>query len=290
MLMKHKLILLIALPLFALRASADSAVYVVTQNQQLGTQFFGTVDLGTGAFHQIGPESSEFQAGLVSGPNGVLLTLGASGLNTINPASGLITPVGPTGLGESQNSLGSLGGKLYATDLNHNLYTIDAATGAAHLIGSTGIPAVTFIPGTPNADGTISIFNESLFSVNGKLYATFDTDTFDPSVPVITPVIDAKLYQINPETGAAALVGPTTLLITASLELNGTAYSFVGDADAFSHVASLNLANGGTTPVSNVDPAAGLVFGASPVPEPGSIALTGIGIMATLLCLRRRRD
>jgi len=43
---QQKLILSLALFLFAASASADSLVYVVTDSQQ-----FGTVDINTGAFH-----------------------------------------------------------------------------------------------------------------------------------------------------------------------------------------------------------------------------------------------
>jgi len=62
-------IALLALTLFTIPASADSA-YVVNANSQ-----FGTVDLGTGAFQQIGPDMPEPGTGLVPGPNGSLLTL-----------------------------------------------------------------------------------------------------------------------------------------------------------------------------------------------------------------------
>ncbi len=49
MLKQQMLIVSFALTLFAVSAHADSFVYVVTDSQQ-----FGTVDLNTGAFHQIG--------------------------------------------------------------------------------------------------------------------------------------------------------------------------------------------------------------------------------------------
>lgn len=76
-------------------ASADSLVYVVTDSQQ-----FGTVDLSTGAFRQIGADTSGQQFYLVPGPNGSLLSLTATGnLESINPATGATSVIGATGLG-----------------------------------------------------------------------------------------------------------------------------------------------------------------------------------------------
>src|ERR1700691_5052855 len=60
---------------------ADPLVYVVTAPVDLAgtTAQFGTVDLATGAFHQIGPYTPEPEANLVPGPHGELLSLTFSG-------------------------------------------------------------------------------------------------------------------------------------------------------------------------------------------------------------------
>ncbi|MDQ6662931.1 MAG: PEP-CTERM sorting domain-containing protein [Acidobacteriota bacterium] len=100
-----------------------------------------------------------------------------------------------------------------------------------------------------------------------------------------TAVIAAKLYQIDPATGVAKLVGPTTLGLGAVVNVNGTVYGF---DDSAGQVVTLDLANGKTTFVTNFDPAAGLIFGASPVPEPTSMALAGIGIVLIAFSRRRR--
>src|SRR3954451_21037090 len=85
----------------------------------------GTVDLGTGSFHQIGPEFPDVSQGLGSSGNGSLLTMGFTGnLNSINPSTGVMTTVGPSGLSDcstpsspcasnSVNTLGSLNGQTY---------------------------------------------------------------------------------------------------------------------------------------------------------------------------------
>ncbi|MDQ6662930.1 MAG: hypothetical protein M3Z23_00885, partial [Acidobacteriota bacterium] len=132
--------------------------------------------------------------GLVPAANGSLLTLTSSGnLDSINPATGVTTLIGPTGLADcslttsrcgptSANALGGLGGTVYATDFNGDLYTVNPLTGAAKLIGSTGIPAVPAIPFTTNSDGSINFFDENLFAAGGKLYANFDAATFNPEL------------------------------------------------------------------------------------------------------------
>ena len=87
-------VLSLALALCAAPAAVGPFVYVVTSNGQ-----FGTVDLSTGGFHQIG-SPTEAQANLVWF-NGSLLSLTVSGndagsLARINPSTGEVTIIGPT--------------------------------------------------------------------------------------------------------------------------------------------------------------------------------------------------
>jgi len=100
-------------------------------------------------------------------------------------------------------------------------------------------------------------------------------------------VISPDLYQINPLTGHATLIGPAALTLGAAISVNGVVYAFI---DESSEVDALNLTNGNTTFVSNFDPAAGVINGAAPVPEPASIGLAGVGIAALIVCRRRRRS
>ncbi len=284
MLTQQRLIVSLAAVLFTLPASADTIAYVVNGAQ------FGTVDLTSGAFTQIGPDMPEGTEGLVPGPGGSLLTLGFTGnLDSINPNTGITTVAGATGLADcsnypispcgptSANDLGVLGGTLYATDIANNLYTVNPLTGKATLIGSTGIPAVPAIPDSVNPDGTFNAFDETLFSASGKLYATFDAIKILPSPFTVTQVIAPDLYQINPLTGHATLIGPTALTLGGAITVNGTTYVF---DDMVSEVLALNLSNGNTTFVGNFDPAAGVIGGASPAPEPASLALAAFGLVA----------
>jgi hypothetical protein len=291
MLNQKKLMVSLALVLFTASANADSLVYVVTDSNQ-----FGTVNLSTGVFHQISAGTPSTQFDLVPGPNGSLLSLTFDGnLESINTATGATKVIGATGLlvGGNVGSLAEVGGTLYATDGNNNLYTVNATTGASHLIGPTGIPPIVFNPP--------ELSDETLYGVGGKLFATFDVF----SLPVSSPglIVPPALYQINTSTGVATEVAPTMLNLSASVDVNGTFYAFkeglanpscmgaspspcASAAEAF----TLDLANGNTGFVTDVNPSATAIYGASTVvPELASMALAGIGIAMIIVSKRRRR-
>ena len=263
MLTQQKLAASIALALLIASSDAFAAhptVYVVTAPT---AQQFGTVDLVTGAFTQIGPSTPEPQVDLVPGPNGSLLSLTFSGnLESIDPTTGTTTVIGATGLGSLANELAELDGKLYMTDFSNNFYTVNPATGAATLVGPTGMPAV------PPAD----LFDESFYGVKGKLFTTFDS----LFVPCGTLDVTPALYQINPSSGVATVIGDTqyTLMgnLSASVLVENTFYVFKELASAPSppapsaaRVFTLNLTNGDLRFVSNVDTTAMAILGASPV-------------------------
>jgi hypothetical protein len=290
MLKQQKLFLPLALVLFTSLVRADSFTYVVTDTNQ-----FGTVDLSNGQFRQIGADTPTQQYNLVPGSNGSLLSITASGnLESINTVSGATTVIGATGLGGNIGDLAEVNGILYLTDLSNNLYTVNATTGAAHLIGPTGIPAFS-----PNYPAVLS--DESFYGVGGKLYVTFDNFILPLSNPIV--VTAPALYQINPATGAATEVASTMLNLSASVDENGVFYVFkegladsscVGPApvpcSSDAELFTLNLANGNTSFVTDVDPSATAIDGASPIaPEPASLALAGIGIAAIGFWKRRTR-
>jgi hypothetical protein len=226
------LMMAIALAFSTAFARADS-VYVINGNGQ-----FGTINLGTGSFQQIGPDLAEPGTGLVPGPAGSLLTLGISGnLDAINPATGAMSVIGPTGLADcstpasacgpnSANTISRLGATWYVTDFANNLYTVDPFTARTTLIGPTGMPAVPFVPFSENPDGTLNFFGEALFDANSTLYATFDTGTLNPKSGAITPTMGDHLYQIDPTTGNATIIAPTAFALDTVVGINGTFYAF----------------------------------------------------------------
>jgi hypothetical protein len=290
--LQRNLIPLLALILFALPASGGPFVYVLT-----GSLEFGSMDLATGAVSPIGPIPATIQY-LVPAPNGSLLTMVFDGdLASIEPGTGALSVIGPTGFSDcstltspcgphAQLSLGSSGGTIYATDFANNLYTVNPTTGQATLVGPTGIPPLPFIPLSTNPDGSFNFYDENLFGFGGKLYANFDAASFNPATSVFTTVIPPALYQINPSTGLATMISATDLGLITIVNVNGTVYGFSG---ATNQVVTLDVTNGQTSAVSDIDPAAGLIGGATAVPEPGSILLAALGLIAVGSYRRRKR-
>jgi hypothetical protein len=272
-LLQRSLIVSLALTLLAASSNAAPAVYVVTASQQ-----FGTVDLATGKFHPIGNPGPEPMSNLVWGPDGSLLTLFtlSGSLAKINPATGAMAVIGPTGLGLDAFDLAGVGGKLYLTDFQNNIYSVDPETGAAMLIGATGMPPDPTIPFTTNKDGTFNLCDESLYGVAGKLYATFDSYAFypkpGPNFLAITTKVNPKLYQIDPATGVATAIGASDLQLGASVAAGTKFYAFrlalAGFSDgfplAYSELVALDLKSGRVSFVRTIDPAAGPIFGAAP--------------------------
>ena len=243
-------------------------VYVITGSSQ-----FGAVDLHSGTFLPIGAAlPPEVGGGLVQGPGKALLTLGFSGnLVAIDPVTGVTSVVGRTGLGDcttpaspcgpnSANGIGLLDENLYATDFANNVYSLNPKSGAARLIGLTGIPALPFSPLSVNPDGSQNVFNETLFSARGKLYANFAAAVRPQGGPPVV-VIPPAIWEINPKTGHAKWIAPTELGLTSIVNVKETIYAF---SVRTGHVVILDVSTGQTSPVSELDPAAGLIGGATP--------------------------
>ena len=173
--------------------------------------------------------------------------------------------------------------------LANNLYTIKPVTDKATLVGSTGSPTVRFVPATVGPDGSFNVYDENPFDAGGKLHANFDAATFNSATSGFTIAISPALYQIDTSTGAATKAADTDLgLIITSLNLNGTGYGF---NEVTSRMETLDVLNGETSVVSNIDPALRLSGGAAAlaVSEPGPIALTAVGIVAIAVSMLRRR-
>ena len=148
----------------------------------------------------------------------------------------------------------------YATDFANNLYSLNPESGAARLIGLTGIPALPFSPLSVNPDGSQNVFNETLFSARGKLYANFAAAVRPQGGPPVI-VIPPAIWEINPKTGHAKWIAPTELGLTSIVNVNETIYAF---SVRTGQVVILDVSTGQTSAVSDLDPAAGLIGGATP--------------------------
>ena len=276
--MKSKLLLvLIMTGLFAAFASAQRT-YVVSAGLN-GSGVFGTVDLTTGAFQQLGPVEPDGYFGLAHGWFGTLVSLTYAGnLVSINPRTGVPTQIGPTGLGAcvtpspscgptSAFSLGDFNGRIYATNFANSIYVLDPGTGAAKLLAeNSGIPPSPFVLGSQNQDGTLNFGDEAIWESCGKFYATYDAWVFDPvTLSVAEIVVAPAMYEIDPRTGRATMVGSTTLGIGGVVEINGKNYAF---DDLTGQILELDLKSGSTTPVANFAAAAGVIQGAVPMRRP----------------------
>jgi hypothetical protein len=248
---------------------ASRMVYVIT----IGFEF-GAVDLRSGAFLPIGPGlPPDVGDGLVQGHGTSLLSLGFAGnLDEIDPFTGKTSVVGATGLGDCStptspcgpNSalwIGLFNGHYYVTDFANNLYSLDPKTAATKLIGPTGIPGITFPPFSGNPDGSVNVFGASLFSVRGKFYAYFATLSVNFATGTFTPLIPGAIYQIDPARGHATMVAPTETTLSAIVNVNDTIYAFNASTG---QVVVLDVTNGQTTVVTDVDPKAGVIAGATP--------------------------
>lgn len=265
----HGAVLLLSLILLVAGASAQNLVYVVDFNSQ-----FGAVNLSTGAFKPIGAPTPEPLANLVWGHDGSLLSLSASGnLDKINPLTGETTVIGQTGLGYNAFDLAAVRGKLYATDFSNNIYSVDPQTGASTLMRATGMPPDPQVPFSQNSDGTINLCDETLYAWHGKLYATFDSFKVDPNTLIITPWVNPALYEIDPSTGEAELIGPTRLGLGATVAKDGKFYAIESEIVGWNQYGpiaqnqlyTLDLRTGATEYVRDLDSSEGAIFGATPV-------------------------
>ena len=217
---------------------------------------FGTLDLATGAVHQIG-------ATTVPGSNGIDLTpaLPIPGLQVyaynasnqlmqITPSTGAATQVGSgtTGSIPDQATIGALtDGTYFGIDaVTGILYSINLTTGATTQVGS-GPTGVAVLPTGCNLES-------SLAGSENTLYYTIGYSGPSCSVPM-----NDTLYQINPTSAVATLPGVqlSSNGFVGSAFVGGTLYGFTSGGQEF----TINTATGVATLVANTTPTTA-IFGA----------------------------
>jgi len=212
---------------------ASPAAKATTAYMATGGGAFGTIDLNTGVFTQLGLTNLPV-AGLAV--VGTTLYTNAQGtgntrgqLYSVNPATGALMSIGvPAGI--DFTAFGSYGGTLYALDhssANANLYSIDASTGAATLIG-------------PTNTGQALAGYWSISTNSTALYFS----------------LNSNLYTLNTSTGQATVVGGLGggvqgIQVGAMAEIGGVLYGGQDNSRPLT-IVTLNKSNGVATVLSNV--------------------------------------
>lgn len=245
-------------------AAAGPIIYVADFNDP---SKIGLLDLGTGIFSQTGTTDA---GELVNGPGNGLYGFRENGDWVKVAANGVTTFIGNSGLVVDEPAR-LLDGTIYATDINHDLYTINGATGAATKIGATGFVDP---PGGLFAVALIAGQTNNLYAIATSL---------DPNTG---NVIDhARLFQINRNTGAATYVANVADdFVTCAIVLNGVAYTF----DFLGGVDTLNLSTGALSPLYDLSGQLEGIHGVAAVPEPATYGLALLGGLVILISRHKR--
>jgi len=141
---------------------------------------------------------------------------------SINLNTGVAAPIGPTGFSDIESLSFSATGVLYGVDDTDDvLVTCSTETGACTAVGPLGVGF---------QDSGLS------FSDNGQLWMSTD----EPGPPF-------NFYELNPNTGNAALVGPQNQEVTGLAFRGGVLYGLGGDQT--DKLVIVNRGTGLATPV-----------------------------------------
>jgi len=222
-------VLFVAIGIFLLGIS--SVARAATAYMATGGGAFGTIDLNTGVFTQLGltniPVAGLALVGTTLYANGQGTGNNRGQLYSVNPATGALMSIGsPTGI--DFTAFGSCGGTLYALDnasANANLYSIDSSTGAATLLGPTNT-------GQPLAG-----------------YFALSTNS-----PALYFSLNSNLYTLNTLTGQATVAGGLGggIQVGAIAEIGGVLYAGQDSPQPPLKIVTLNKSNGVATVLSDV--------------------------------------
>lgn len=244
-------------------ATAQAAPIWMTGND--GSSLF-TVDSVTGSGTLIGNFGQDSTYTLSFNSTGTLYGISNGYSNgtlvTINQATGQATTVGvATGIADLMALAFAPDGTLYAASWNtDSLYTINPVTGAATLVGALGFGGIMDLD----------------FDSQGDLYG-----------------LSSSLFKINLATGAGTLVTNLAnsclmgMAIDSADRFLATDYCTSNTPLYEINTATGALTNLGQTGISNAMGGAMFAADATDVPEPGTWAMIGIGLLG-LSAARRK--
>jgi hypothetical protein len=220
---------------------------------------------------------------------------------TIDPFTGVVTPIGPAMPPASHDLAIAPNGQVFGIFDDTSLYTIDKVTGSTALIGTFGggveIQTMAF-----RSDGVLfGADDTSLYTINPATAATalvgslglgagLDNIRFDGSgnLHVMTAEASSLLYLVNQTLGTASLIGASgtddislgAFYGGVFLGTNVTDVPRVVSVDPTTGLATLGASTGGVIYMFALDPTS--------VPEPGTVGLIALGLGALGLRLRKR--
>ena len=279
--------MMVGLVLFASTSAFGQQVYAMEFNQ--ANNLFGTINLLTGNFTQLGTEGSTLFNDVAAATNGNLYgIINSTSLVTLNTANGTVLTTVNFNVGGIESLAIAPGGTLYGASQSA-LYTINPINGHATLVGS---------------------FNNSILGSSGQnIRFASDGNLYDTDGGVNAQNTD--LFQISTVNGHATLVGVVTNFPGLCLENSGAQMYGAGIAlgSASSLVQDLvgidlsSLKPGGTnldgSPLNvsynlltanfpnNYNFSSANLF-IVPAPEPSSISLSILGGAIFLIISRSR--
>lgn len=217
-------------------------------------------------------------------------------IDTLTGSATLIGNSGVTAIGMAYNPLTST---MYTRDFS-NLYTVNLTTGAVAAVGSSGseITALAFNP-TFSILYSVNQFNGDFYDVdpltgaatlvgNTGINFPLDLSTNPYTGQLLAATYYGDIYVIDPATGSATLLA-ANVASTVPGESGFTALSFDSAGNLYGiglntdELLKIDLTTGTSTAVGSstgFGDIRGLDFlrGATPTPEPSSLALIGAGI------------